>query len=292
MQDAGYIQPSKAPYGAPVLFQRKKDGSLRLCVDYKALNKITIKNKYPVPLIADLSDQHGKARCFSKIDLRSGYYQVRIKAGDEPKTAYVTHYSTYKFLVMPFELTNAPATFCTLMNKLFHPYLDKFVVYLDDIVIYSQTLEEHAEHLRKVFQVLRENELYIKLEKCSFAQPKVEFLGHYIKDGKLMMNPTKVKAIQEWKPPTKIPELTSFLGFVNYYWRFIKGYSAIAAPLTNLLKKNQSWEWTVECQQAFEKLKEAIQQEPVMALPDHTKPLEVHTDASDYAIGGVLMQAK
>ncbi|KAA0041284.1 uncharacterized protein E6C27_scaffold128G002760 [Cucumis melo var. makuwa] len=177
--DGGYIQPSKAPYGAPVLFQKKKDGSLRLCIDYMALNKITIKNRYPIPLIADLFDQLGNARWFSKIDLRSGYYQVRIKQGDEAKTACVT----------------------------------------------SQTLEEHVQHLRQVFQVLRDNELYIKLEKCSFAKQEVEFLGHWIKEGKLMMDNAKVRAILEWKAPTKVPELRSFLGFVNYYRRFIKGGS-------------------------------------------------------------------
>ena len=154
--DARFIQPSKAPYGAPVLFQKKHDGSLRMCIDYRALNKVTIKNKYPIPLIADLFDQLGRARYFTKLDLRSGYYQVRIVEGDEPKTICVTRYGSYEFLVMPFGLTNAPATFCTLMNKIFHPYLDKFVVvYLDDIVIYSNTLKEHVEHLRKVFKILR-----------------------------------------------------------------------------------------------------------------------------------------
>ncbi|XP_054805380.1 uncharacterized protein LOC129308324 [Prosopis cineraria] len=291
--DSGYIQPSKAPYGAPVLFQKKKDGSLRMCIDYRALNKITIKNKYPIPLIADLFDQLGKARYFSKLDLRSGYYQVRIAAGDEPKTTCVTRYGAFKFLVIPFGLTNAPAMFCTLMNKLFHPYLDQFVVvYLDDIVVYSNTLKEHAQHLKKVFQVLSDHELYIKLEKCSFAKQEVDFLGHKIKDGKLIMDPTKVQAIQEWQPPTKVPELRSFLGLVNYYRRFIKGYSTITAPLTDLLKKNKSWLWSQDCQDAFEKLKQMVAQEPVMSLPDYSKPFEVHTDASDFAIGGVLMQER
>lgn len=194
--NAGFIRPSKDPFGAPVLFQKKKDGSLRMCIDYRALNKITVKNKYPIPLIADLFDQLGHARYFSKLDIRSRYYQVHIAKGDEPKTACVTRYGSYEFLVMPFGLTNAPATFCTLMNKLFHPYLDRFlVVYLDDIVVYSRTLEEHIEHLREVFKVLRENELYIKKEKCSFAKPEVLFLGHKIKDGKLMMEDCKVHAI-------------------------------------------------------------------------------------------------
>lgn len=289
--DAGYIQPSKAPYGAPVLFQKKKDGTLRLCIDYRALNKITIKNKYPIPLIDDLFDRLGDARWFSKLDLRSGYYQVRIAEGDEPKTACVTRYGSFEFLVMPFGLTNAPATFCTLMNRVFHPFLDKFVVvYLDDIVIYSKTLDEHVQHLRQVFQVLRENKLYVKKEKCAFAQKEVKFLGHIVGEGKLRMDTSKVKAIQEWEPPKKVTELRSFLGLVNYYRRFIKNYSSLASPLTDLLKKDRPWKWDESCQGAFEDLKEMVTKEPVLVLPDFNKIYEIHTDASDFAIGGVLMQ--
>ncbi|KAK5774336.1 hypothetical protein PVK06_042191 [Gossypium arboreum] len=168
--DAGFIRPSKAPFGAPVLFQKKHDGSLRMCMDYRALNKITIKNRYPIPHIADLFDQLGSARWFTKLDLRSGNHQVRIAEGDEPKTACVTRYGSFEFLVMPFGLTNAPATFCSLMNEVLQPFLDRFmVVYLDDIVVYSKTLEEHVGHLGEVFQTLRENELYVKKEKCSFT---------------------------------------------------------------------------------------------------------------------------
>ncbi|KAG8474454.1 hypothetical protein CXB51_034098 [Gossypium anomalum] len=164
-------KPSKAPFGAPVLFQKKHDGSLRMCIDYRALNKITLKNRYPITLIAYLFDQLGNARWFTKLDLRSGYHQVRVAEGDEPKTACVTRYESFEFLVMPFGLTNAPATFCTLMNKVLQPFLDRFVVvYLDDLVVYSKTLEEHVGHLGEVFQTLRENELYVKREKCSFAK--------------------------------------------------------------------------------------------------------------------------
>ncbi|KAH9752508.1 Endonuclease [Citrus sinensis] len=249
--DAGYIRPSKAPFGAPL----------------------------------------GKARYFTKLDLRSGYYQVRIAKGDEPKTACTTRDGSFEFLVMPFGLTNAPATFCTLMNKVLQPFLDRFVVvYLDDIVVYNTTLEDHAQHLRQVLQVLRDNELFLKLEKCSFAQQEVEFLGHKIAGGKIMMENVKVKAILDWEPPSKVPELRSFLGLVNYYRRFIKGYSAKAALLTDMLKKNRTWHWSEECQRAFEELKKAISEEPALALPDHTKPFEVQTDASDFAVGGVLMQ--
>ncbi|XP_039038705.1 uncharacterized protein LOC120176331 [Hibiscus syriacus] len=289
--DAGYIRPSKSPYGAPMLFQKKHDGSLRMCIDYRALNKLTVKNKYLIPLIADLFDQLGGARWFTKLDLRSGYYQVRIAEGDEPKTACVTRYGSYEYLVMPFGLTNAPATFCTLMNKVLQPFLDRFVVvYLDDIVIYSKTLEEHVEHLKQVFLVLRENELFVKEEKCSFAKTEVPFLGHIIGGGKIWMDRDKVRAIDEWQVPTKVTELRSFMGLANYYRRFVKGYSKIAAPLTELLKKEKAWDWGPKCQSAFDEIKLAMINEPVLVLPDHTKPFEVFTDASDVAIGGVLMQ--
>ncbi|KAL9259847.1 Retrovirus-related Pol polyprotein from transposon 17.6-like protein [Drosera capensis] len=275
--DVGFIRPSKSPYGAPVLFQKKKDGSLRLCIVCRALNKVTVKNKYPIPLIADLFDQLGGARYFTKLDLRSRYYQVRIAEGDEAKTTCVTRYGSFEFLVMPFDLTNAPVTFCTLMNNILHPYLDKFVVlYLDDIVIYSAMLEDHVEHLRIVFKVLASNELYVKKEKCSFAHQEVDFLGHVIKDGKLFMEEGKMSAIQEWEPPTKVSEL--------------QGYSANVSPLTDLLKKDRAWVWTETCQNVFEELKKAVSSEPVFNLADHSKPFEVHTDVSDFAIGGVLMQ--
>lgn len=204
---------------------------LRLCIDYRALNKITIKNKYLIPRIDDLFDQLRDTMYFTKLDL-SGYYQVRIAEGDEPKTACVTCYGSYEFIVMPFVLTNAPATFCTLMNKVLASFLNRFVVvYLDYIVIYSKSLEKHVGHLQKVFRTLRDNHLYVKKEKCSFAQ-EVPFLGHIIGKGKLCINPAKVKVILEWKPPTKVTKFRTFLSLVNYYRQFIKGYSAIAAPLT------------------------------------------------------------
>nr|CAD1839581.1 unnamed protein product [Ananas comosus var. bracteatus] len=272
----GLIRSSKAPFGAPVLFQKKHDGSLRLCVDYRALNKATIKNKYPIPLIADLFDQLGKARYFSKLDLRSGYWQVRIAEGDEAKTTCVTRYGAFEFLVMPFGLTNAPATFCTLMNNLFHDHLDKFVViYLDDIVVYSKTLEEHVEHLRIVFQTLKEHSLYVKKEKCYFAQKEIMFLGHRVGGGLIGMDEEKIRAIKEWRAPTRVTELRSFLGLVNYYRRFISSYSRRAAPLTDLLRKDRAWRWSDECQKAFDDLKAAVMEEPVLRLPDHSLPFEL-----------------
>lgn len=215
---------SKAPYGASVLFQKKHGESLQLCIDYQTLNKVIIKNKYHIPLIANLFNQLGHVNYISKLDLRSRYYQVRIAKGDEPKTTWVTRYGAYEFLVMPFGLTNALATFYTLMNKSLHLYLDQFVVvYLDNIIIYSSTLEEYVEHLKVVFQVLKENQLYVKEKKCSFALNEVHFFGHKIQEGKLRMEEGKVKVIKEWDPPTKVTELQSFLGLVNYYTRFFKG---------------------------------------------------------------------
>ena len=285
------IQPSRAPFGAPVLFQKKHDGSLHMCVDYRALNKVTIKNKYPIPLATELFYILEKARYFTKLDLRSGYWQVRVTEGDEAKTTCVTRYGSYEFLVMPFGLTNAPATFYNLMNDVLFDYLDAFlVVYLDDIVVYSQTLNEHEMHLRKVFQRLREHKLYVKPENCEFSRDQITFLGHKISEGQIRMDERKVQAVIDWPAPTKVTELRSFLGLENYYRRLIKGYSKIVSPLTDLLKKNRAWDWDIECRMAFKRLKQAISKEPVLQLPNLDLPFEVHTDASDKALVGVLLQ--
>jgi hypothetical protein len=212
----GYIKPNKSPYGAPVIFVHKKDGTLRMCVDYRALNKGSVKNRYHLPRIDDLFDRLSGAKVFSRIDLRSGYYQIRIAKGDEKKTTCRTRYGSYEFLVMPFGLTNAPATFCILMNDIFREWLDDFVVvYIDDILIYSNSLEEHAEHLRKVFQRLRENKLYAKLEKCEFGVTEIDFLGHRITQEGLMMDDYKVKAILDWELPKSVLALRSFLGLAS-----------------------------------------------------------------------------
>ena len=289
--DSSMIQPSRAPFGAPVLFQKKHDRSLCMCVDYRALNKVTIKNKYPIPLAAELFDILAKAWYFTKLDLRSGYWQVRITEGDEAKTTCVTRYGSYEFLVMSFGLTNAPTTFCNLMNDVLFDYLDAFVVvYIDDIVVYNQTLNEHKMHLKKVFQWLREHKLYVKPEKCEFAREQITFLGHKISEGQIQMDERKVQAVIDWPTPTKVTELRSFLGLANYYRRFIKGYSKIVSPLTDLLKKDRAWDWDIECQMAFESLKQAISKEPVLQLPNLDLPFEVQTDALDKALGGVLVQ--
>jgi hypothetical protein len=288
----GYIKLNKSPYGAPILFVHKKDGTLRMCVDYRALNKAMVKNRYPLPCIDDLFDCLSGAKVFSRIDLRSGYYQIRITKGDEEKTVCHTRYGSYEFLVMPFGLTNAPATFCTLMNDIFREWLDDFVVvYIDDILIYIGSLEEHAEHLRKVFQRLRQNKLYAKLEKCEFRVTEVDFLGHRITQESFKMDDHKVKAILDWEPPKSVPALRSFLGLASYYRKFIKNFAKIAAPLTNLLKKSAiTYEWEEACGEAFETLKGILVKAPVLKLPDFDKEFEIHSDASDFAIGGVLVQ--
>jgi hypothetical protein len=263
-----------------------------MCVDYRALNKATMKNRYPLLCIDDLFDRLSGAKVFSKIDLRSGYYQIRIAEGDEEKTACRTTYGSYEFLVMPFGLTNAPATFCTLMNDIFCEWLDDFVVvYIDDILIYSSSLEEHEEHLRQVFQGLRENKLYAKLEKCEFGVKEVDFLGHRITQEGLKMDDHKVKAILDWEPPKSVPALRSFLGLASYYRKFIKNFAKIAAPSINLLKKSVvTYEWEEVCDETFGTLKGILVKAPVLKLPDFDKEFEIHSDASNFAIGGVLVQ--
>ncbi|KAG8489263.1 hypothetical protein CXB51_017315 [Gossypium anomalum] len=206
--DRGFIRPSVSPWGAPVLFVKKKDGTMRMCIDYRQLNKLTIKNKYPLPRIDDLFDQLKGASVFSKIDLRSGYHQLRVKEADIHKTAFRTHYGHYEFLVMPFGLTNAPAAFMDLMNRVFQPFLDRFVVvFIDDILVYSETEVKHDEHLRTVLQVLREKELYAKFSKCEFWLREVTFLGHVVSAEGIKVDPRKIEAILEWKPPRSVSEI-------------------------------------------------------------------------------------
>ena len=216
--DKGFIRPSFSPWGAPVLFVKKKDGTFRLCIDYRELNKVTIKNRYPLPRIDDLFDQLKGAAVFSKIDLRSGYHQLRIKESDIPKTAFRTRYGHYEFLVMPFGLTNAPAAFMDLMNKVFKEYLDKFViVFIDDILIYSKTQEEHKEHLRIVLNTIRKHQLYAKFSKCEFWLDRVHFLGHVVSQEGIAVDPTKIDAINQWPAPKSVTEIRSFLGLAGYY---------------------------------------------------------------------------
>ncbi|XP_042012104.1 uncharacterized protein LOC121760512 [Salvia splendens] len=291
LMDLGFIRPSTSPWGAPVLFVKKKDGSLRMCIDYRELNKLTLKNKYPLPRIDDLFDQLKDARVFSKMDLRSGYHQLRIRPEDVPKTAFRTRYGHYEFLVMPFGLTNAPAVFMDLMNRVFHPYLDKFVlVFIDDILIYSKGVKEHDEHLRVALETLRTEKLYAKFSKCEFWLNEVNFLGHVVTAEGIRVDPAKVEAIQNWKPPTTPSEIRSFLGLAGYYRRFIEGFSKISRPMTQQLKKGIRFVWTSECEHSFQLLKEKLTTAPVLAVPESGTSYVIYTDASKNGLGCVLMQ--
>ena len=244
----GFIRPSISPWGAPVLFVKKKYGSLRLCIDYRQLNRVTIRNQYPLPRIDELFDQLQGSRVYSKIDLRSGYHQLRVQESDVPKTAFRTRYGHYEFLVMPFGLTNAPAAFMDLMNRVFQPYLDRFVIiFIDDILVYSGSSKEHSEHLRIVLQTLRERQLYAKLSKCQFWLDRVAFLGHVISAEGVSVDPQKIEAVVNWKPPKNVSEVRSFLGLAGYYRKFVEGFSKIAAPLTKLTRKDVKYDWVDAC---------------------------------------------
>jgi hypothetical protein len=213
MMDKGYIRPSVSPWGVPVLFMKNKDGTFRLCIDYRKLNKVTIKNKYPLPKIDDLFDQLGGASIFSKIDLRSGYHQVRIKGEDIHKIAFRTRYGHYEFVVVPFGLTNAPVTFMCLMNNVLNKFLDKFVlVFIDDILIYSKNIKEHEEHLRILLQVLREHQLYAKFNKCEFFQKQIHFLVHVLSEEGVVVDLDKIRSIMEWSTPKDVSDIRSFMG--------------------------------------------------------------------------------
>ena len=242
MVNKGFVRPSTSPWGASVLSVKKKDGSMRLCIDYRELNKVTIRNQYPLSRIDDLFDQLQGAKVFSKIDLRSGYHQLRVHDEDVPKTAFRTRYGHFEFLAMPFGLTNSPAAFMDLMNRIFRPSLDQFVImFIDHILIYLGSGEEHAEHLRIVLQTLQEHRLYAKLSKCQFWLDSVAFLGHIVSTEGVSVDPKKVEAILNWKPPTSVTEIRRFLGLVGYYRKFVEGFSKIAAPLTRLTRKEESF---------------------------------------------------
>jgi hypothetical protein len=250
--EKGFIHPSSSSWGGPVIFVLKKDGTQRLCMDYHALNEVTIKNKYPLPRVDDLLDQLCGVCVFSKIDLWSGYHQLKVRECEIPKTAFISGYGLYKYTVMSFLLTNVPAYFMYQMNKVFMEYLNKFVVvFIDDILDYLRSEEEHEEHLRLILQKLWDHRLYTKLSKCEFWLKQVAFLGHTISKGGISVDPSKVQDVLSWKAPTSVGDIWSFLGLARYYQRFIKGFSKIRKPMTELLEKDKNFEWTPAGEASF-----------------------------------------
>ncbi|KAJ9539086.1 hypothetical protein OSB04_031819 [Centaurea solstitialis] len=289
--DKGFIQPSTSPWGAPVLFVKKKDGSFRMCIDYRELNKVTIKKKYPLPCIDDLFDQLQGASYFSKIDLRSGYHQLRVREEDVPKTTFRTRYEHYEFLVMPFGLTNAPAAFMDMMNRVCRPMLDKFViVFIDDILVYSKSEAKHATHLREMLELLRKEKLYAKFLKCEFWLRRVQFLAHVISGDGVSVEPSKIEAIQKYEQPKNASEVRSFLGLAGSYRQLIRDFSKIAVPLTSLTRKDVKFVWSEAQEDAFQTLKDCLTRAPILALPEGNDDFVVYSDASKLGLGCVLMQ--
>ena len=289
----GWIRPSRSPAGAPILFVPKKGGQLRLCVDYRALNRITRKNRAPLPLIGEILDRLSKAKIYTKLDLRDAYHRIRIKLGDEWKTAFRCRYGHFEYCVMPFGLANAPATFQSFINEVLGDLVDSIcIVYLDDILIYSQNEEEHTQHVHRVLERLEQHDLFAKLEKCAFDVREVSFLGYIISPAGIHMEPSRVAAIQSWPVPQSVKDIQVFLGFTGFYRRFIKGYSKITTPLTDHLRgKNIGWLQLGSSElEAFAKLKVMFSRAPFLHHYDPALPTRIETDASAFAIGAVLSQ--
>ncbi|GKB21611.1 putative reverse transcriptase domain-containing protein [Tanacetum coccineum] len=262
-----------------------------MCIDYRELNKLTVKNRYPFPRIDDLIDQLQGSSVYSMIDLRSAYHQLRIKEEDIPITAFRTRYGHFKFQVMPFGLTNAPAVFTDLMNRVCKPYLDKFItVFINDILVYSKDEEEHGKHLKIILELLKKERLYAKFSKCDFWLDSVQFLGHVIDRSGVHVDPAKIEAIKSWVAPTTPTEVRQFLRLAGYYRRFIEGFSLISKPLTKLTQKNKKYEWGKEEEEAFQTLKQKLCSAPILALPEGTEDFMVYCDASLKGYGAVLMQ--
>ena len=291
MIESNVIEPTSSPWASNIVLARKKDGSYRICVDYRQLNSITKGDAYPLPRIDDCLDTLKGSTLFSSLDCRSGFMQLGVKEEDRPKTAFITRRGMFQFLRMPFGLTNAPATFERLIDLLLRGLNEEICLsYLDDILCFSKTEEEHLERLERLLVRLKEANLKLKPSKCCLLQKKILFLGYVVSEEGIATDPEKTRLIEEWPAPTNLRQLRGFLGLSGYYRRFVKGYSAIAAPLHDLTKKSRAFTWTGECQEAFDRLKTALSSSPVLALPNDTGTFVLDTDASDYQIGAVLSQ--
>ncbi|CAA7036526.1 unnamed protein product [Microthlaspi erraticum] len=286
----GHIRESLSPCAVPALLIPKKDGSWRMCVDSRAINKITVRYRFPIPRLDDLLDQIGKATVFSKLDLKSGYHQIRIRPGDEWKTAFKTREGLFEWMVMPFGLSNAPSTFMRVMNQALRPYIGKFVVvYFDDILIFSSSLADHQDHIRQVLLVLQRETLFVARQKCEFGVDSVLFLGYVVSSSGLSMDTSKVEAVRSWPIPKTISDVRSFHGLVSFYRRFVPHFSSIMAPLTDCMKEGQ-FVWSTEAQDTFELIKQKLTSAPILVLPDFELPFELHCDSSKLGIGAVLSQ--
>ncbi|GKC89225.1 putative reverse transcriptase domain-containing protein [Tanacetum coccineum] len=281
--------PGAAPGSSNLVCQ--EEGRIRMCIDYRELNKLTMKNRYPLPRIDDLFDQLQGSSVYSKIDLRSGYHQLRVREEDISETAFKTRYGHYEFQVMPFGLTNAPAVFMDLINRVCKPFLDKFmIVFIDDILIYSKNKKEHEEHLKAILELLKKEELYAKFSKCKFWIPKVQFLGHVIDSQGIHVDPAKIESIKDWSSPKSPMEIRQFLGLVGYYQRFIEGFSKIAKPMTKLTQKKVKFEWGDKQEATFQMLKQKLCSAPILDLPEGSEDFIAYCDASIKGLGAVLMQ--
>jgi hypothetical protein len=286
----GFVYESLSPCAVPALLTPKKDGSWRMCVDSRAINKITVKYRFPIPRLDDMLDVTGGSTIFSKIDLKSGYHQIRIRPGDEWKTAFKTKDGLYEWLVMPFGLSNASSTFMRIMTQVFQPFIGKFlVVYFDDILIYSKTKEDHILHLQQVMRVLRQDKFYVNMKKCSFMTPRVVFLGFVDSSKGVEPDIEKLKAILEWPEPSNLHEARSFHGLAIFYRRFIRHFSTIMTPIKDCMKRGQ-FSWTGAASKAFKEVKKLMTEAPVLRLPDFSKAFKVVADAFHVGIGGVLSQ--
>ena len=293
MSSQGLIEPSESPWASPIVLVRKKDGGLRFCVDYRALNNITRKDSYPLPRIDDTLDTLAGMNWFSTLDLKSGYWQVEMDPLDKEKTAFTTGRGLWQFKVMPFGLCNAPATFERLMERvLANLPLQTALVYLDDILIPGRTFSHHLTNLREVFQRLRAAKLKLSPQKCTLLQREVKFLGHIIGSAGVSTDPEKTRAVETWPTPTNLSELRSFLGLCSYYRRFVKGFADIARPLHQLTGKGVSFEWSLEAGNAFTQLKSCLATTPVLCFPLPDAPFILDKDASRHAIGAVLSQVQ